>query len=142
MRCCEAWEPGGKCFEPVSFECTDFQELSQIIANLNRESLAEREAEMRNFPWTQTEKDNALAKCRLGLRAWRVKKPMLFLHAVTDDDGHFLENEDESGGGYVNTGVRFSKHASEGPRHHQFENLLPATSVGSLIGPSLTNSFP
>ena len=97
MRCCDAWEPVGKCFEPISFKCTDFQELSQIIANLNRESPAEREAEIRNFPWTQTEKNNALAKCRLGLRAWRVKKPVLSLSAVTDDDGHPLENEDESG---------------------------------------------
>ena len=93
MRCCEAWEPVGKCFDPISFECTDFQGPCQIIANLTRE----REAETRNLPWTQTEKDNALAKCRLGLRAWRVKKPMLCLNAVTDDDGHFLENEDESG---------------------------------------------
>ena len=22
MRCCEAWEPVGKCFDPTSFECT------------------------------------------------------------------------------------------------------------------------
>ena len=43
------------------------------------------------------EKDNTLAKCRLGLRALRTKKPMLCLHAVTDEDGHPLENEDESG---------------------------------------------
>ena len=70
MRCCEAWEPVGTCFDPISFECTDFEGLSQIIASLTRESLAEREAETWNLPWTQTEKDNALAKCRLGLRAF------------------------------------------------------------------------
>ena len=52
---------------------------------------------MQSFPWTQTEKDNALAKCRLELRAWRTKKPMLCLHAVTDEDGQPLENEDEAG---------------------------------------------
>ena len=69
MRCCEAWKPVGKCFDSISFECTDFQELSQINANLTRESLAEREAELMYLPWTQTEKDNALAKCRIGLRA-------------------------------------------------------------------------
>ena len=70
---------------------------------------AEREAEIGNLPWTQTEKDNALAKCRLGLRAWRAKKPMLCLHAVTDEDG--LENEDESGRRLCDYWVRFSKHA-------------------------------
>ena len=30
-------------------------------------------------------------------RAWRAKKPVLCLNAVTDEDGHTLENEDESG---------------------------------------------
>ena len=74
MRCCEAWKPVGKCFDPISFECTDFQVLSQILANLTRENLAEREAEIKNLPWTQTEKDNALARRRIGHRAWRVKK--------------------------------------------------------------------
>ena len=89
--------PLGQCFDPITFECTDFQVLSQIIANLTRESLAEREAEMKILPWTQTEKDNALARCRIGLRACRVKKPMLCPNAVTDEDGHPLENEEESG---------------------------------------------
>ena len=67
MRCCEAWEPVEKCLDPSSFECIDFHGLSQIIASLTRESLAEREAEKSNVPGTQTEKDNALVKCRL---AW------------------------------------------------------------------------
>ena len=92
MRCCEAWEPVEKCFDPNSFECIDVHGLSQIIASLTRESLAERQAEIGDFPWTPTEKDNALAKCRLGFRAWRTKKPMLCLHAVTDEDGHPQEN--------------------------------------------------
>ena len=80
MRCCEAWEPVGKCFDPISFECVDFQRLSQIIANLARENLAEREAEITNLPWTQTEKDNALARCRVGHRAWRAKKTFALSH--------------------------------------------------------------
>ena len=80
-----------------SFECIDFQRLCQIIANLTHESLAEREAEIRNLPWTQTEKDTASARCRGGQRAWRNKKPVLSLSAVTDEDGHPLENEDKSG---------------------------------------------
>ena len=56
MRCCEAWEPVGKCFDPISFECIDFRELSQIIASLTRENLAERAAGRGNLCWTQTEK--------------------------------------------------------------------------------------
>ena len=55
MRCCEAWDPVGECFDPNSFECIDFHALSQIVASLTRESLAEREAEICNLPWTQTE---------------------------------------------------------------------------------------
>ena len=57
MRCCEAWKPIEDCFDPISFESVDFQRLSQIIANLTRETLAEREAEITNLPWTQTEED-------------------------------------------------------------------------------------
>ena len=90
-HCCEAWEPVGKCFDQWSFECIDFHGLTQIVASLTRERITEREAEIRDLPWTQTEKDNALAKCRLGLRAWRAKKPMLCLHALTDEDGHPLQ---------------------------------------------------
>ena len=61
MRCCGAWWPIEDCFDTSSFECVDFQRLSQIIANLTRETLAEREAEITNLPWTQTEKDTASA---------------------------------------------------------------------------------
>ena len=46
MRCCEAWKPIEDCFDTFSLECIDFQRLSQIIANLTRENLAEREAEV------------------------------------------------------------------------------------------------
>ena len=124
MRCCEAWAPVGKCFDTISFKCTDIHGLSQIIASLTRENLAEREAEMVNLPWTQTENDNAMAKCRLGLRAWRAKRSMLCLHAVTDEDGHPLENEDESGRRLcVFWNTTFQARA-EGPRHHQYENIL------------------
>ena len=50
----------------MSFECVDFQKLSQIISNLTLENLAEREAEITTLPWTQTEKDNALASAEVG----------------------------------------------------------------------------
>ena len=56
VRCCEAWEPVGKCFDPISFESIDFHGLSQIFASLTRESLAEREAEIGNLSWTRAEK--------------------------------------------------------------------------------------
>ena len=91
MHCCEAWEPVGICFDQCSFECIDFQGVSLIIAGLTRRRIAIRETEIRILLWTQTEKDNALAKCRLGLRARRTKKPTLCLHAVTDEDGHSLK---------------------------------------------------
>ena len=97
MRCCEAWTPIEDCFDTLSFECIDFQRPSQIIANLTRETLEEREAEVSNLPWTQTDKYITLARCRSGQRAWRNKKPLLTLSAVTDEEGHPLENEDESG---------------------------------------------
>ena len=117
-------EPVGKCFDPISFECVDFQRLSQIIANLTREHLAEREAEITNLPWTQTEKDNALARCRVGHRAWCAKIPVLCLNVVTDEDGHPLENEDESGRRHCECWGSIIQARVEGPRHHQYENIL------------------
>ena len=110
--------------DQCSFECIDFHGLSQIIASLTRERITEREAEICNFPWTQTENYNALAKCRLGLRAWRTKKPMLCLHAVTDEDGHPLENEDKSGRRLCEYWSTIFQARSEGERHHHKETIL------------------
>ena len=83
------------------------------------------------------------------LRAWRAKKPMLCPHAVTDEDCHPLENEDESEAeDFVTTGARLSKHA---PRVRDITTSkiycsmfrkLPTTSVGSLVEANLTNSLP
>ena len=92
--------------------------------SLTREDFAEREAEIRNHPWTQTERDNALAKCRLGLRAWRAKKPMLSLHAVTDEHGHLLQNEEETGRRLCEYWGSIFQARAEGLRHHQSDNLL------------------
>ena len=97
MRCCEAWKPTEDCFDTNSFECIDFQRLSQIFASLTRENLQAHEAEVSTLPWTQTEKDTASARCRGEQRAWRNNKPVLTLSAVTDEEVHPLENEDESG---------------------------------------------
>ena len=90
----------------------------QALRSLTRERLAEREAEIGNFPWTQTEKDNVLAKCRLRLRAWRSKKPMLCLHAVT------VENEDESGRRLCEYWGTIFQARIEGERHHCFETII------------------
>ena len=48
MRCCEAWKPIEDCFDTLSFECIDFQRLSQIFASLTRENLEARETEVSN----------------------------------------------------------------------------------------------
>ena len=125
MRCCEAWKPIEDCFDPISCECVDFQRLRQIISNLTRENLAEREAEITNLPWTQTEKDNAPARCRVGQRAWRAKKKtVLCLSAVIDEDGHPLESEDESGRRLCEYWGSVFQARIEGPRHHQYEKIL------------------
>ena len=60
MRCCKVRKSVEKCFDHVSLYCAVLQKL--------------REAGTGNFPWT--EKNDALAKCRLGLRAGRVQKPL------------------------------------------------------------------
>ena len=88
MRCCEAWKPIEDCFDILSFECFDFHRHSQIFAGLSRENLQGREIEVSTLPKTQTEKDVALARCGNGQRAWRNKKPVLTLSAVTDEEGH------------------------------------------------------
>ena len=124
MRCCEAWKPVEDCFDTFSFECIDFPRISQIIANLTRENLSEREAEKTNLPWTHTEKDAAIARCRGGQRAWRNKKPVLSLSAVTDEEGHPLENEDESGRRLCGYWGTIFQARMEGPRHHQHEDIL------------------
>ena len=124
MRCCEAWKPVEDCFDTLSFECIDFQRIIQIIASLTRENLEAREAEVSTLPWTQTEKDIALARCRSGQRAWRNKKPVLSLSAVTDEEDHSLENEDESVRRLCEYWGTIFQAREEGPRHHQHEDIL------------------
>ena len=90
-------------------------------------SLSQRgEAEINHLHWTQTEKDNALANCRLGLRAWRSEKPMLCLHAVIDEDGHPLENENEneSRRRLCECWCTIFQARVEGERHHCLETIL------------------
>ena len=124
MRCCEAWKPVEDCFDTSSFECIDFQRLSQIVASHTRENLEAREAEVANIPWTQREQDTALASCGSGQRAWRNKKPVLSLSDVTDEEGHSLENEDESERRLCEYWGTIFQAREEGPRHHQHEDIL------------------
>ena len=97
MRCCEAWEPVGQCFDSITFVRTKFRGFSQIVVRFTRVSIAQREEAVRDVPWTQIEKDKALAKCRRSQRAWCAKKPRLTLHAVTDEEGRCLNDADDSG---------------------------------------------
>ena len=146
LRCYEAWESVGTCFDPISFERIDFHGLSQIIARLTREGLGEREEEEPS--WTQTEKDNVLARCRLGRRAWRAKKPLLSLNAVTDEDGHPWKTKMNQEEGFVGIGSLFFKPASRvrditnSKIYYSMFRKFLTTSVWSLIETNLTNSLP
>ena len=46
------------------------------------------------------------------------------LHAVTDEEGHPLENEDESGRRLCEYWGTIFQARVEGPRHHLYENIL------------------
>ena len=70
------------------------------------------------------EKDIALARCRSGQRAWRNKKPVLTLSAVTDEEDHHLEDEDDSGRRLCEYWGNIFQARQEGPRHHQHEEIF------------------
>ena len=147
MRCCEAWKPIENCFVPMSFECVDFQKLSQIVANLSRENFSEREAVITNLPWTQIEKDNASASCRIGQRAWRTKNSCSALALSLMKRAIPWKTKMNQVEGFVSIGELFSKHVlkargitSTRISYVMFRRLL-TTSVGPLIGLSSTNSL-
>ena len=107
--------------------------LSQIIGSLTRESTAEREVAVHDLPWTHTEKDNALAKCRLSLRAWVSKKPMLSLHAVTDEEGRPLDDEDESNMRVRTYWGKICESRTQDERHHDNETILECVQKAERI---------
>ena len=49
---------------------------------------------------------------------------MLCLHAVSDEDGHPMENEDQSGRRLCDFWSTIFQARAEGSKHHQFENIL------------------
>ena len=63
----------------------------------------------------QTEKDTVSARCRGGL---------LSLSVVVDEEGHPLENEDESGRRFCEYWGTIFQARVESPRHHQHEDIL------------------
>ena len=89
VQYCKTWELVEQCFDNITFECTNYQALSRLIARLTRGSIAERE---NAFPWTQSEKYKVLAKCRRSQRAWCAKKTRLTVH----EEGRPREVADES----------------------------------------------
>ena len=97
---------------------------ARLLRTLLVNYLAEREAEITNLPWTQIEIDTALARCRGGHRAWRNKKLVFSLSAVTDEEGHPLEKEDESGRRLCEYWETIFQARVEGPKHHQHEDIL------------------
>ena len=77
----------GWYFVSFTFECFKFHWLNQLINNLTRDSIDEREDAILNLSWIQTEKDKESIKFRQSQRARCVKKSRLTLHADTDEDG-------------------------------------------------------
>ena len=43
ILCCEVWELVGQCFDSMTFECTKFHALGQIIASLTRGNITDWE---------------------------------------------------------------------------------------------------
>ena len=68
-------------------------------------------------------------RCTCQMQSWTTclacqKKTVLCLNAVTDEDGHPLENQDESGRRLCECWWSIFQARVEGPRHHQYENIL------------------
>ena len=147
MRCCEAWKPIEDCFDTLSFECVHFRRLSHIFASLTRENLATRETEVSSLPYTQTEKDIALARCRNSQRAWRNKKPVLTLSAVTDEEATPWRMKMKLAEDFVSIGDLFAKHDRKArdtfimKKFCVLSSKLLMTSLGLLTRLSLMTSL-
>ena len=68
---------------------------------------------MHSPPWTQTEKDNAFAKCRLSLLAW-----------VSNEEVRSLDDEDESGTMLCTYWAKIFESCIEDERHPAYETIL------------------
>ena len=52
------------------------------------------------------------------------RKPVLRVSAVTDEEGHSMENDDESGRRLCQYRGSIFEARVEGPGHHQYEDIL------------------
>ena len=105
--------------------CLTCRGLVRLLRTLLVKNLAERKAEITNLPGTQTEKDNALARCRVGQRAWACQKNQCFVSVLslmkTVIPWKTKMNQEE---GFVSIGSPFHKPASRARGHHQYERIL------------------
>ena len=130
-----------KCFGPISFECVDFQRLSQISAKLTRENLAEREAEITNLPWTQKKTMRLLDAPGVSKNQCFAKAVSLMKRAIPWTT---KMNQEE---GFVSIGEPFSKQVSKArdiittKKFYGMSSRLLMTSAGLLTRPSLTTSL-
>ena len=124
--------------------------LSQIIANLTRENLAGRAAEIRNLPWTQTEKD-----CVSQMQSWTTslayqKKKQCFVSVLSlmKKVTPWKTKMNQGEGRLCEYWGSIFRARVEGPGHHQYENILryvqkaPDDIHWTLIVPILMNSCP
>ena len=118
MRCCEAWEPVGKCFDPNSFRCIDFHGLSQIIASITREKSRRKRSRnwksaldtdgKRQCPWQSAGLDVAPGAPRNPCSAFTLlpMKTVTLWKTKTNLAGMIFQAR------------------NEGERHHHFETIL------------------
>ena len=108
MRCCEAWKPIEDSFDTLSSSVLISSDLARFLLALLVKTL--RLVKLRSQPslgrkqkktllWLDAEVDNVPG----------AKKPVLTLSAVTDEEDHTLENEDDFGRRLVSIGEPSSK---------------------------------
>ena len=99
----------------------NFQKLSQIIANLFRENLTEREAEITSF-FFDTDGERQCTELDI---VSDVPKNLCSSCCHWWRRSHLGKRRGIRKKAFVSIGVRFSKSASRGdPKHHQYENIL------------------
>ena len=66
-------------------------------------------------------------------------KPMLCLHAHTDEEGRPLDVEDESGMRLCTYWSRMFESRTEDQRHHDYETILEFVQKGRILNERLTS---
>ena len=104
--------------------CIDFHGLSEIIASQTRENLAVRESDMENLSWTQTEKTIPWQSAGLDFAHGAPRNQCSAFVRSPDEEGHVLDNEDESGTRLCEYWGTILQARDEVERHHQFETTI------------------